>query len=110
MCAHGGLPCVADRDLASCPRPCGLDCTPRSIVGAALLEKWQNVFRTIRSPSGKETVLGDIKRPTAMDCNKMPVSHMWPSAERHISAAAAALRDSELRKTSIAAAVCWSDL
>jgi hypothetical protein len=38
------------------------------------------MFGTICRPSRQETVLGDLKRATAMDCNKTPVSHMWFSA------------------------------
>jgi hypothetical protein len=39
----------------------------------------------------------------------MPLSKGNPrAAERHSSAAAAALSDNEFRETNIAAAVCWS--
>jgi hypothetical protein len=77
MCSDGRLLCGADRDLASCPRPCNLDRTSRSIVGTALFKKGQHMFGTVGRPSRQETVFGDIKRAAAMDCNKTPVAHVW---------------------------------
>jgi hypothetical protein len=37
------------------------------------------MFGTICRPRRQETVLGDIKGSTAMDCNKTPVAHAWSS-------------------------------
>jgi hypothetical protein len=68
-----------DRDLAPRPRPCGLDRTPRSIIGIGLLEKRQKMFRTIRRPGCQETVPGKIEQAAAMDGDETPVTHTWAS-------------------------------
>jgi hypothetical protein len=76
LCGTGG-------DLASGPRPSNFDCPSRSIIGTARLKERQHMFRTIRGPCRQEPVLAKIQRPTAMDCNKAPVSHMRPPSPNY---------------------------
>jgi hypothetical protein len=75
MGGDGGLLCGADPDLAPCPRLSNLNRTPRPIVGTAFFKKRQNMFRAICRPNCQETVPGNIKGATAMDCNKTPITH-----------------------------------
>ena len=54
----------------------------RPIVGTALVHKRQHPFGTIGSPGREKAVLLKVKRPTAMNCNKALVSHMYVTGER----------------------------
>ena len=76
MCSDCSFPCVADRGPASCPGLCHLDRALGSIVRTARVKQRQHVSGTICRPSRQETVFGEIKRATAMHCNKTPVAHI----------------------------------
>jgi hypothetical protein len=75
MGCDGSLLRLADGDLASGPRPCDLDGTLRSIIGAALLKKRQDTFRTLCRPCRQEMMFDGIQKAAAMDCYKPLVSH-----------------------------------
>jgi hypothetical protein len=77
MCSYGSLLRRTHRNLTSRPGPGNLDRAPRSIVGTVLFKERQHMFGTIGRPIRQETVIGDVKRATAMDGNETPVAHGW---------------------------------